>query len=287
MRPLPPALVILAHGSGAPRWTIEIEQLAAQVRSAPGLADAFSHIGVAYLDHAHPTVGEAVQLALQAGCREVLAVPLLLTASTHLEEDVPGLLGLPVAEHVRRRLRAEGRQPLPPGLPVRLVPLATGPGLVELVAGNVLRRAKTLTRQRVTEAVVLAAHGSAVHHERWEAFMVGIEQLVLAASFAAADHAYVGHAVGMSSRPTVDAVARVAARMDVQRVLVLPVLVSPRSRHLDTVEMGVELARREISQEIVFARDAILPDPGIAQRVASAGLSALGLYPTSGDEASA
>ena len=72
---------------------------------------------------------------------------------------------------------------------------------VELVGRNVLRRASALARQRVSDGVVLCAHGSAVHHERWLAFVSGIGDRLLEASFAAVDHAWIGHSVGMSPQP--------------------------------------------------------------------------------------
>ncbi|GAA1907591.1 sirohydrochlorin chelatase [Lapillicoccus jejuensis] len=79
----PTPLVLLAHGSPDPRHAAGAEAVADRVRALTG--DRPVHL--AYLDHHGPSVDD-VATALPAGTGGVLA-PLLLTAATHVRDDVP------------------------------------------------------------------------------------------------------------------------------------------------------------------------------------------------------
>ncbi|MQA86759.1 MAG: sirohydrochlorin chelatase [Streptosporangiales bacterium] len=86
-----PPLLVVAHGSRDPRAAAAVEALVGEVRRrrrAP-------RVVTAYLDHAPPTAGQALDaLAGRArgGNGEVIVLPLLLTAAYHSKTDLPGAL---------------------------------------------------------------------------------------------------------------------------------------------------------------------------------------------------
>lgn len=143
VRPTPPLLAV-AHGSRDPRAAAAVEALLVEVRRRrPGVA-----VSAAYLDHAFPTVSQALDTLTGSGeevDEEVVVLPLLLTAAYHSKTDLPDLLGTAM----RRR----------PGLRVHYGD-TLGPH-DGLLAGMERRLAGSGVRPRDPDtAVVLAAAGS-------------------------------------------------------------------------------------------------------------------------------
>ncbi len=273
-----PSLLIVAHGARAPAWATQVCEFVEHVRETPGVADAFGAVEAAFLEYEAPTIPDAVRALLGLGSTRILVAPLFLTVSAHLGEDLPGLLGLPVPEHVRQRLRAEGKTPLRPGLPAALLDL--GP-LDVLLTDNVVRRLALRSEDRGHEAVVLCAYGSALYHEAWEALLASVRaRLMRAAGFGYACHAYVGHAVGNSAEPTADAIARAGHMAGIRRIHVVPLLLSVGPLQTEVIPAACERATGlDHACRIVYAADAILPDGDLAMHVGHIALEALGVFP--------
>ena len=276
-----PALVIAAHGSTAEGWAEAVRDFARDVAESPGVADAFVAVEAAFIEHCTPRLPDAVRLALSAGCPEVLVVPLFLSVSAHVDEDVPGLLGLPVAEHVRRRLVAEGQRPLGAGLPLRVVPLGS---LEEVLFRNVMRRTTLAMRTMSREAVVLCAYGSALHHEAWEGLMHGLRTRLMRAGFGYASHLFVGHSVGEAPEAAVQAILEAGRMASIVRVHVIPLLLAVSSLQTLTLAAAVSDAERRGRIQVHYAADAILPDGDLAVQVGLRALEALGLFPMIGGD---
>lgn len=272
-----PALIVAAHGSRAAGWEAPVEDFVGHVRQSPGVADVFQTVLTAYLEHSAPSIAASVRSALALGCPRILVAPLFLTVSTHLAEDIPGVLGFAVPDHVRQRLQVEGLDLLPPGLPIELVDL--GPR-GELLARNAQRRLSLRSETPAEEAIVLCAYGSGLYHEQWEELMLEVSGRLLAAGFAHARHAYVGHSAGLSPTPTLEAI-RVAGKAEgVERVFVLPMLLSDQSSlHGRVIEPAVAAARDE-GVQVDYAGDAILPDGDLAAHVGMQALGAIGAFVT-------
>jgi len=206
----------------------------------------------------------------------VLVAPLLLTMSTHLKEDLPGLLGLDVPEHIRRRLRGEGQQPLRPGLPVTLLNLGA---LEEILAANVARRLSLRCEADRSEGIVLCAYGSTLHHARWKTLLQRTQSLLLQRGFGATEHAFVGHVVSKSPEPTRQAIIRVGRRHGVKRVHVVPLLLGVTALQTEVIASACIEASNEASGfTVVYEPDAVLPDGDLAARVAATALRELGVY---------
>ncbi|MCB9728338.1 MAG: hypothetical protein H6744_04595 [Deltaproteobacteria bacterium] len=271
-----PALLIVAHGSRAEGWLDRVREFAGHVAESPGIDAAFSTVDVACLEAVPPSIPDAVRALLASGVSRVLVAPLFLTASTHLSEDIPGLLGLPLPEHVRRRLTAEGHQPLPPGLPVTLLDL--GP-IERMLGANVERRLSLRSEDPSEEAVVLCAYGSTVHHERWEALMAAVRAYLMRHGYAYACHAYVGHVVSHSPAPTLQAIRKALHMAGVRRVHVVPVLLSTGA--IQTTVIAAAWRAAEASEghgRVLYEPDAILPDGDLAAHVAAVALRELGVF---------
>nr|WP_203864747.1 CbiX/SirB N-terminal domain-containing protein [Plantactinospora endophytica] len=79
-------MVLVAHGSGDPRAARTTEALTRAVAAArPGLL-----VRASYLDHGPPRPGAVLAELAAAGHRQVVLVPLLLTAAYHGRVDIPG-----------------------------------------------------------------------------------------------------------------------------------------------------------------------------------------------------
>ncbi len=275
-----PALLIAAHGSKVEGWAQRVQEFGRHVAESPSVAAAFAVVEVAFLENAKPSIPVAVQMALSSGCSEVIVVPFFVSVSAHAAEDVPGILGLDVPEHVRRRLLAEGHQPLPPGLPIRLAPLG---GLRSLISRNVVRRTSLASKLRQREGVVLCAYGSTIHHEVWETLLGEVRESLLEAGFAAVNHAYVGHVVGLSPEPTAEAITACAKEANVDRVHVVPLLMARSRLQSHIIGAAVADVSDRLVEEVLYEGDAILPDGDLAAHVGVVGLAALGILTSSVD----
>lgn len=274
-----PALVIAAHGSKAEGWAKTIHAFTAEVARTPGVSDAFAAVEAAFIENSTPRIPDAVSMALSSGCPEVVVLPLFLSVSAHVGEDLPGLLGLPVPEHVRRRLVGEGQRPLAPGLPVRLIQIGA---IEDLLFRNILRRTSLACRHPEHEAVVLCAYGSALHHDAWEAQMHALRTRLMRWGFGYACHAWVGHVVGMSPEPTAQAVLEAGRMAGIQRVHVVPLLMAVGTLQTLTIAAAVRDAEKRGRLQVFYQGDAILPDGDLAEQVGFRALEALGLFPSMG-----
>lgn len=82
-------IIILAHGSRlneANGEVLGLVRLLAQ-KEASGL-----FCGVAFLQGGGPTLEEAIERAVAAGCTTVYVVPFFLTSGVHIREDLPQML---------------------------------------------------------------------------------------------------------------------------------------------------------------------------------------------------
>jgi len=277
LNPQSPALVIAAHGSKSAGWADAVHALVRDVRESPGVGDVFSTVSAGFLEESEPTLADAVGDALKAGASEAIVVPLFLTASMHQSEDVPAILGLSVPTHIRRRVVAEGHPVLPPGLPVRLVPLGE---VAAILHRNAVRRTSLESRDPAREAIVLVAYGSTIYHDEWEQLMHDVRLRLLQDGWCGVAHAYCGHVVQLSPEPTFKAILHAAQQAGVRRVHVVPLLMAVSELQTGPIAVACQAALPKLAKEQVqlrYAADAILPDGDLAARIAFVALQALGI----------
>ncbi|WP_328479093.1 sirohydrochlorin chelatase [Streptomyces sp. NBC_00377] len=87
-KPVPPVLVVIAHGSRDPRHAATVHALVRRVRSSrPGL-----RVETGFLDFNIPSVHGVLESLAADGVRDVVALPLLLTRAFHAKADIPAVL---------------------------------------------------------------------------------------------------------------------------------------------------------------------------------------------------
>ena len=90
-------LLLFAHGARDPRWAAPFEDVARRVRERdPSLA-----VQLAFLEFMAPSLREAGEMLVGAGCTRVDVVPLFLGAGGHVRKDLPELLAELSAAHPR------------------------------------------------------------------------------------------------------------------------------------------------------------------------------------------
>ncbi len=88
-------LVLLAHGSRDPRWQQPFEQLLKQAQDQHG-QDA---VALAYMEMCGPSLAEVAERAYQNGVRNLLVLPLFMSAGGHVSQDLPRLGQAAMAAH--------------------------------------------------------------------------------------------------------------------------------------------------------------------------------------------
>ena len=88
-------LILFAHGARDPRWALPFEAIAQRVRSR----DEQVQVTLAYLELMKPSLQEAADALVAAGCGQVDVVPLFLGAGGHVRKDLPVLFEAIAAAH--------------------------------------------------------------------------------------------------------------------------------------------------------------------------------------------
>ena len=79
--------ILFAHGARDPRWSAPFEAVAEALRAAaPALP-----VRLAFLDFMAPTLPEAADALVAAGCTRIVVVPMFLGAGGHVRQDLPRL----------------------------------------------------------------------------------------------------------------------------------------------------------------------------------------------------
>ncbi len=120
--PVPPHILLLAHGSRQPDWARPFEAVLASLRRArPDLS-----VELAYLEFMQPTLRAALDTAGAGGCRRLDIVPLFLGAGGHLQRDIPQTVREAQTRH--------------PKMDVRIAPAAGEcPNVIEALAAYALQ----------------------------------------------------------------------------------------------------------------------------------------------------
>ena len=112
------ALIIIAHGSRRSASNEEVRTLVERLRERAG--QAFGRVEPAFLELAEPDIPGAIARCYEAGVRDIVAVPYLLSAGAHVAQDIPEALDQARARH--------------PGLQISLRPhIGSLSGMVDLL----------------------------------------------------------------------------------------------------------------------------------------------------------
>ena len=163
-----PGLLIIAHGSPAPRWNQLVLEQEQKVRAAFGADNTFAAIKVVFMEFAEPNVADGLMALQEANCHRIVAVPLLVAPSSHSHWDIPALLGLYSDPDIEEMLREEGARLVRPNVPVTLTTTLAEGNVIERV---MLKRVRQLSIDPDKEALVLLAHGSEAIPPAWDRFL--------------------------------------------------------------------------------------------------------------------
>jgi sirohydrochlorin cobaltochelatase len=90
-------VLLFAHGARDPRWAAPFDDVARRVRERePALA-----VQLAFLEFMTPSLRDAGEMLVGAGCTHVDVIPLFLGAGGHVRKDLPALLAELAAVHPR------------------------------------------------------------------------------------------------------------------------------------------------------------------------------------------
>ena len=192
------AVLICGHGSRDPEAIAEFELVAAALR--PRLPDFDFATG--YLEFAHPTIREGLTALATRGARQILAIPGMLFAASHVKNDLPWEMNSFMADN--------------PGVDVRLGrDLAIDPKLLRAAADRIAAAADSVTARTETLLVVVGrgtndpdanSNISKLARMLWEGMGFGWAE----AAFSGVAH------------PRVDAALIRAARLGFRRIIVFP-----------------------------------------------------------------
>ncbi|NJP65080.1 sirohydrochlorin chelatase [Streptomyces spiramenti] len=221
-----PALLVVAHGSRDPRHAATVTALLERVRAQR----PEQRVHGCYLDFTLPGPGQALERLREAGVREVVAVPLLLTDAYHAKKDIPEVLAAQAAR---------------PGAPVVRQAPVLGPDL--LLTAALTRRLREVgvgPADAAGTGVVLAAAGSS-DPEAIATVAATAREWRRTAGWCAVRPAFAS-----ASPPTTADAVRALRAQGVRRVAVAPYVLAP-GRLPDRIARGAEEAGADVVAPVI------------------------------------
>jgi len=193
------AVLICGHGSRDPEAVAEFELVAAALR--PRLRDLDFATG--YLEFARPTIRDGLATLAARGARQILAIPGMLFAASHVKNDLPWEMNSFMADN--------------PGIDVRLGrDLAIDPKLLGAAADRVARAAADPSITRAETLLVVVGRGTNDPDANSNVAKLA-RMLWEGMGFGWAEIAFSGVAY-----PRVDAALTRAARLGFRRIILFP-----------------------------------------------------------------
>jgi len=269
-------ILLLAHG-GSAEWNARVTELAAKVNATRATEVAF---GMA----ARVTIQAAIDKLVARGVTEIVAVPLFVSSWSTVITSTEYLLGLrveapaalasyakmnhaPAAASPTAPTGHESHTPTPDGTtPVRSpVPVRMTQALNDhpIVADILASRARTISRDRAAEALIIVAHGPNEDEDnaRWLADMRALaERIGQTERFASIEYLTLRDDAPKPVRDAATAHLRELVQRELKggrRVLVVPLLIS-----FGGIEKG--LRERLNGLEYTLADAALMPDDRMA-----------------------
>lgn len=263
------AVLLISHGSHAPAWRHMLLDVHAD--AAPGLL-AMAGVGQvrsAFMEYTEPSIATQLRAFDEAGIERIIAVPLLLTISDHSFDDIPAICGQSDDPERVAELAKEQIEVYRPSAEISFAPLLD---FSDLVRTNLARRVRAmLGRQsgdvasRPRTGLALIGYGSAEFDDDWNRFFSEVRAFAeTELGFAESAHAWCGHLVHYSRKPTMAAVNGLLANCD--RVVVVPMFVA-FDPMFQTGIIGRGVERTIGPERVLYRGDAILPEPAVGRWV--------------------
>ena len=234
-----PGLILFSHGSKRPSWSAPFQQM----RDKLALTQSFE-VKLSFLEGLGPGLMESTQELISEQCNQIMVFPVFLTASTHLQEDVPEAVA-----HVQQEL----------GNSDTTIDQVNDQPLSHAIWPNTIHRAEAGCANKAETTVVLPYYGSDKYKKQWTQLLGQAEKVLLESGFQEVLTAPVGHIVGASPEPTKQAIVK---GLDVsEEVTVVPMLLSPGIFQHQIIPEAISMLSPEQQKKVSYKPDGILPDP--------------------------
>ncbi len=253
-------VILVAHGSPSPHWNQAVAEVVERVREhlkdEPGIAG----VRLGYLEKARPTIADAVSELTALGCRRIVAVPMFIAASGHVQYDVPTVLGVLHDPKVARTLREEGITLVCPTVPITLTPPLSEGGCLDAYT---LSEVKRLSQNPQREVLLLLLHGD----DSFRPILDNLAKRVISSvqkevPLSAGDWCYVGvgQHYGSQAVPKIKEAMRRG-----QRVLVVAIFLASSARHFHERWVQQEANGNDPFQgrEVVFSDQLLTQHPAL------------------------
>lgn len=255
-------VVIVAHGSPSPRWNQAIADVVDRVRDRLANEPGIAGVRLGYLEMAKPSIAEAVSDLTAQGCRRIVAVPMFIAASGHVQYDVPVVLGVLHDPKVARALEEEGITLVRPEVPITLTPpLSEGRSLDEFTLSEVERLSQEPTR----EVLLLLLHGDDDFQPKLDALARRvIEYVQQKVGLSAGEWCYIGVGQGYGTK-AIPKMEQALARG--QRVLVVALFAASSAQQFHERWVQQETGGRDLfkGRDVVFSDQTLTQHPALLE----------------------
>lgn len=263
------AILLVSHGSHSPLWRRSLLDVHAEVEAELLALPGVRQVRSGLMEYTEPSIATQLRALDEAGVDTVIIVPLLLTISDHSHEDIPVICGALDDPAIAQRLAEEGIEVYQARARLVFAPLLDFTQLVQRNLGRRLRSLlggpEALRGSERRHGLVLVGYGSAEYDSDWHRFFEKLElhaRTELGVAFA--NHAWCGHLVHYRPEPTREAVDAALAASD--SVAVVPIFVAYDPMFQKTI-IGRAIAGSSDPDRVVYAADAILPEPEVGRWV--------------------
>lgn len=252
-------VLLVNHGSRSEMWRAGLLDLDERVRSRILEGGVVDDVRTAFMEYTEPSIATRLKELDEAGCTDVVVVPVFLTVSEHSFDDIPAIIGAKEDPKSIQILKSEGIERYRP----RARTHQTGTlDFTDVVKENVLRRARALSVRPEEEGLVLIAYGDKTYDAEWASLLDAVSTHVRAhTGMIAHSRGYCGHVAEYSPEPTAAAIREVLKVA--KRAVVVPVLVARDEMfQVQIIGDGIKLVA-DADTRVVYRADAILPDARI------------------------
>jgi len=241
------ALILFSHGSKRATWSAPFEEIRDRLAM-----DGTLEVRLSFLEGLGPRLEEVTRELMKSKFKDILVFPVFLTASTHLQEDVPEAV-----ENVRKQFNESD---------IRIHQINTKP-LSHAIWSHTVKRAEVNGKSNEHTTVVLPYYGSDRYAKQWDDLLNKARTVLENAGFARVIHSAVGHIVGASPKPTQTAIEEGLKHTDF--VTVVPMLLSPGIFQHKIIPEAIDGLSEEQKKKVTYVPDGILPDPNVVDWIRS------------------
>lgn len=252
-------ILLIGHGSRSEWWNDAFRFFCQEVQQwiVPGMP--FDKVDCCFLEYGEPLIPERIQRFCQEENSDLLALPLFLSVSHHVQEDIPRQIAqvatLEFTAETYRRYRRMDR-----GIYL-IAPL----DVADVLARNLARRYRQRSVRKPAQ-ILLIFYGTKRYLDEWKRLAEAtVSHLATELPGIKADYAFAGEATDFDPGALADRIQQMDDRE--KNVLLLPVLVAEGVIQKTVIPDAIE--RCKMGDRVQYFGDAILPDPVLAQQVLS------------------